>query len=197
MYVRSIRRMRNISSFHITCMLVCRYVRSIAHVPQLLLPLTKGFFSLVSAYGRNPTPNAPLKPAISKKRRQRSLPTHQCKWAHPTKPNPIKPNHTNKIRSHHKFVISKLSSSSLTPKLRRPVRAFLQIVSADRRPRGLHGLDKVFENERGLEELVAVDVDPGHFDGLRVAGGAGGEFFFGRGGGGGGYLDGALEELNV
>lgn len=44
-------------------------------------------------------------------------------------------------------------------------------------PRALDGFDEVLEEERRLEESVAVDFCPGHLDCALVARGAGGKFF--------------------
>src|SRR5690242_19774729 len=62
---------------------------------------------------------------------------------------------------------------ALTPKLLCPIRVLCQIVTADCRPAALDRLDKVAHAQRRLEQLVAVEVGPGFFHGLRVAGRAG------------------------
>jgi len=71
-----------------------------------------------------------------------------------------------------------ISSSTLTPKLRGPLRTPLDIRLTDRRSGPLDGFHEIFQRERGFQELVGIDVRPGHFCGAVVAWGAGGYFFF-------------------
>lgn len=60
-------------------------------------------------------------------------------------------------------------SCALAAKLLGPLLVPLQVLLADCRPRVAHRLDKVLEHERRLEQLVRLDLHPGHLHRARVA----------------------------
>lgn len=59
---------------------------------------------------------------------------------------------------------------SLTAKLFRPFRVPRQVLVADSRPGITNGFDKVFEDERWLEELLGFHAEPVHFHRTSVSG---------------------------
>lgn len=67
---------------------------------------------------------------------------------------------------------------TFTTKLGSPFLAALDILLTDGWSGTFDSFDEVFEEEWWLEELVAVDLGPGHLHGAFVAWGAGCEFLF-------------------
>jgi hypothetical protein len=92
---------------------------------------------------------------------------------------PAHPSPTRKTPMLHVCVeILRLFSSTLTTKLGRPLRAPLEILSTDGRPRRLNRSDEVLNNQGWLQQLFGIDVNPSHLHSATVAGRTWCEFLF-------------------